>query len=468
MTTFLPGPTGRHVEDCLSAIERMDPALKAMITVTQESARAAARAEDEARSSGRAVGPLAGMVVTLKDVIRTAGVRTTNGSDIDRDFVPDEDAEVVRRLKDAGAIVVGKVNLHEYAYGGTSQNPFYGACRNPWDISRIPGGSSGGSGVAVASFMCDASLGTDTAGSGRLPAALCGVTALRPTSGAIPNRGITPLSAVFDTVSPMARSAVDVGRVFAAIAGYDPEDPFSSSHPVPRLRLEKYVDLSGLRIGVPADYFFDDVDPGVEEAVRAAIAQLAALGAQVLPLSLPDAAQAPGHFEKLFHSDAAYEHRARYADLRDRFGADTRQRLETLGRSFSAMDYAGAVVWMRRWQRRLEAVFAQVDLIAHPTTPTVAPTIDDCAATTTVTRRLAKFLYPWSLAQIPVLSLPAGLAEYGMPCGLSLAAPWWREDTLFRAGVAFQRATRWHLLEPPLVAEWRKAGSEGSDAQRPD
>lgn len=456
----------RHVEDCLSAIGWMDGTLKAMITVTAASARAAARAEDEAREAGRTVGPLAGMTVALKDMIHTAGVRTTNGSDIDRDLVPDEDAVVVRRLKEAGAIVVGKANLHEYAYGGTSQNPFHGACRNPWDVSRIPGGSSGGSGAAVAARMCDASLGTDTAGSGRLPAALCGITALRPTVGAIPNRGITPLSAFFDTVSPMARSAADVGRVFAAIAGYDPADPFSSSHSVPRLRLEEDADLSGLRIGVPVDYFFDDVDPGVEEVVRAAVARLAGLGAEVVSLPLPDAVEAPGHFEKLFHSDAAYQHRERYAHSRDRLGADTRQWLETLGRSFTAMDYAGARVWMRCWQRYLERVFEEVDLIAHPTAPTVAPTIADCAATTAVTRRLAKFLYPWSLAQLPVLALPAGLAEHGMPCGLSLAAPWWREGVLFRAGTAFQRVTRWHLLEPPLVAEWRKAGEGSGDAER--
>lgn len=456
----------RHVADCLSAIERMDGQLKAMITVTADSAYAAARAEDEARDAGRAVGPLAGMTVALKDVIRTAGVRTTNGSDIDRDMVPDVDAEVVRRLKEAGAIIVGKANLHEYAYGGTSQNPFHGACRNPWDLSRIPGGSSGGSGAAVASHMCDVSLGTDTAGSGRLPAALCGITALRPTSGAISNRGITPLSAFFDTVSPMARRVADVRSVFTAIASYDPEDPFSSPHPVSPLRSKEGVDLSGLRIGIPVDYFFEDVDPGVEDAVRAAIAELAALGAEVVPLPLPDAFQAPGHFEKLFHSDAAHEHRERYERFRDRMGADTRQRLETLGRSFSAMDYAGALVWMRRWQRQLERLFEHVDLIAHPTAPTVAPTIADCAATTAVTRRLAKFLYPWSLAQLPVLSLPAGFAEHGMPCALSLAAPWWREDVLFRAGMAFQQVTRWHLQEPPIVSEWRMARSGSGDAER--
>jgi aspartyl-tRNA(Asn)/glutamyl-tRNA(Gln) amidotransferase subunit A len=457
MTVDRSQAISRHVEQCLSAIERMDPTLRAMITVTAGPARDAARAQDVTRQEGRATGPLAGMTVALKDVIATAGVRTTNGSEIDRDVIPDEDAEVVRRLKAAGAIVVGKANLHEYAYGGTSQNPFYGACRNPWDIARIPGGSSGGSAAAAASFMCDASLGTDTAGSGRLPAALCGIGALRPTWGAIPNRGITALSPFFDTVSPMARSVADIARVFDAIAGHDAEDPFSSAPPMPRQATAADIGLGGLRIGVPEDYFFEDVDPGVEAATRAAILELASLDAEVVRLSVPDASLAPGHFEKLFHSDAAHEHRERYARSKDRLGTDTRERLEALGRSFSAMDYAGALAWMQRWKWQVARIFQEVDLIAHPTAPTVAPTIADCVATTAVTRRLAKFLYPWSLAQVPVLSLPVGLAEHGMPCGLSLAAPWWREDLLFRVGTAFQQATRWHHLEPPIVTEWRRA-----------
>lgn len=447
-----PGAVAALVERRLAAIEAQDAGLRAMITVTADTAREQAAHQDAAAAAGRSSGPLAGMTVTLKDVIHTAGVRTTNGSAIDSDFVPDADAEVVRRLKAAGAIVLGKNSLHEYAYGGTTQNPFFGSCRNPWASDRIPGGSSGGSGVAVAAGMCCASLGTDTAGSGRLPAALCGVTGLRPTSGAIPNRGVTPVSAFFDTISPMARSVTEVAAVFRAIAGHDPLDPFS----VPRTQLPPGPAgdgrLDGLRIGIPASYFLEGLDPGVEQATRAAIATLVALGAGVVVVDLPDPGATRGHFEALFHTDCAHEHRARYEAHADRLGADTRERLEMLGRSVTGMTYAAALSAMRVWQWQIATAFADVDLIAHPTAPMVAPTVAEAAGTTGTTRRLAVFLYPWSFAQVPVLSLPIGLAEHGLPCGLSLVAPQWHEERLFRVGEAFQRVTDWHLHHPPMLA----------------
>ena len=448
---LVPGTACSHVEHCLAAIDAFNPALKAMITVLPDQARAEARRQDDAAAAGRYIGPLAGVSVTLKDVIHTAGIRTTNGSDIDRDFVPAEDAEVVRRLKEAGAIIVGKANLHEYAYGGTTQNPFHGSCRNPWDTHRIPGGSSGGSAAAVASGMCLVSLGTDTAGSGRLPGSLCGVSALRPTSGAIPNRGVTAVSAFFDTISPMGRRVVDVARVFRAISGFDPADPFSSDHAVATGCRAHDGRLDGLRVGLPTRHFFDGIDRGVTEVVQAAITELESLGARLVDIDIEDADRASPHFEKLFHSDCAFEHSDRVSAHGDRLGPDTLERLSTLGGAFSAVEYARAMHFMRVWQWHVRRTFMQVDVIAHPTTPTVAPTLADVTGTTTATRRLAIFLYPWSLAQVPVLSIPAGIAEHGMPCGLSLAAPWGKEDVLFRVGEAFQRVTSWHLEEPDIV-----------------
>ncbi len=448
-----PGGAAALVERRLAAIDALNGRLRAMITVTADAARDLAKAQDRAVAAGHWSGPLAAMTVSLKDVIHTAGVRTTNGSDIDRDFIPSEDAEVVRRLKAAGAIVVGKNNLHEYAYGGTTQNPFHGSCRNPWDTERIPGGSSGGSGSSVAAGMCCASLGTDTAGSGRLPAALCGVTGLRPTSGAIPNRGVTAVSAFFDTISPMARSAVEVAAVFSAISGYDPKDPFSSDHPAARMPPRPDGRLKGLRIGIPANYFFDGVEPGVETATGLAIAQLENLGATTVSVDLPGAAETCGHFERLFHTDCAFEHRDRFAAHAGRLGADTRDRLESLGRSFTGMEYAAALSAMQVWRWNVKAAFSGIDVIVHPTTPAVAPTLVDARSTTSATRRLAVYLYPWSFAQVPVLSIPSGFAESGMPCGLSLVAPWWREDILFRIGDAYQRVTDWHLREPAILRD---------------
>lgn len=442
-----------RVNERLAAIDGLDHRLRAMITVMREEALQQAREQDQRSALGHYCGSLSGLTVSLKDVIHTAGTRTTNGSDIDRDFVPTEDAEIVRRLRAAGAIVIGKNNLHEYAYGGTTQNPFHGSCRNPWDDQRIPGGSSGGSGAAVAAGMSCVSLGTDTTGSGRLPASLCGVTGLRPTAGAIPNRGVTPVSQFFDTISPMARSVREVAAVFAALAGYDPDDPFSIDHATAGLPPRSDGRLDGLRIGLPRNYFFDQVDAGVMDAVDRALKQFERLGAVLVEIELPGAAETPRHFEKLFHSDGAFEHRVTFEQHADRLGADTRERLSTLGRAFTAMDYAGAMSNMMHWQRIVRNAFEGVDLIAHPTTPVVAPTLADVKGTTAATRRLAVFLYPWSHAKVPMISLPAGPAEAGMPCGVGLVAPWWREDLLFRAGDAFQRATDWHLALPPMLGE---------------
>jgi aspartyl-tRNA(Asn)/glutamyl-tRNA(Gln) amidotransferase subunit A len=452
-----PATVAAHVETCLTAIAANDEKLRAMITVLADDARAQAMQQDEAAYAGRHAGRLAGVTITLKDVIHTAGIRTTNGSDIDRDFVPDEDAEIVRRLKSAGAIILGKANLHEYAYGGTTQNPFYGSCRNPWDLSRIPGGSSGGSAVAVAAGMCLVSLGTDTAGSGRLPAALCGVSGLRPTSGAIPNRGVTTVSAFFDTISPMARRVSDIRSVFEIIAGPDPEDPFCGQPFNPPATYFPQNRLDGLRIGIPENYFLENIDPDVELAFQKGVTELEQLGAILVPVALPDAEQAPAHFEKLFHSDCAFEHARTMTNNANRLGADTNERLRTLGGAFTAVEYAAAMSFMRRWQWQVRRIFSTVDLIAHPTVPVVAPTLAEVTGTTAATRRLTVNLYPWSLAQVPVLTLPCGFAEHDMPCGMSLVAPWWHEDRLFSAGNAYQQVTDWHLREPEIVSE-RKAG----------
>jgi aspartyl-tRNA(Asn)/glutamyl-tRNA(Gln) amidotransferase subunit A len=448
-----PASTAAHVEHCLSAIARLDGRLKAMITTTADSARARAQALDALAARGERAGLLHGLTVTLKDVIHTAGVRTTNGANFPDEETPGEDAEVVTRLARAGAVTIGKANLHEFAYGGTTQNPFHGSCRNPWDIDRIPGGSSGGSGSGVAAGFAHASLGTDTAGSGRLPAALNGIAGLRPTPGRISLRGVTPVSAAFDTISPMARRVSDIAHLYAALAGYDPLDPVSVDRAVEDPITPMSAGVAGLRLGVPRRYFFEGMDAGVAKAIEAALVTLERLGARLIEVDVPSAESASLPFEQLFHTDGTGYHEERLARAPERYGTDTRERLTTLGGKVSGPTYARALVWAAAWRRRLEAVFAGVDALVHPSAPAVAPTVAECRSTTATTRRFTPYCYPWSLACVPVLSVPAGFAEHGMPCGLTIVAAWWREPMLFRIGEAYQRATDWHLREPAIVHE---------------
>jgi aspartyl-tRNA(Asn)/glutamyl-tRNA(Gln) amidotransferase subunit A len=440
------------VERSVAAMDEWEPHLKAMITRTTDVAAERAAALDALRKAGEASTSLQGVTVVLKDVIDEKGVRTTNGANFPSS-VATRDAEVTRRLRAAGAVFVGKANLHEFAYGGTTQNPFWGSCRNPWDTSRIPGGSSGGSAAAVAAGYCDLSLGTDTAGSGRLPAALTGITALRPTLGRISNRGVTPCSRFFDTVSPMARSVSLVARAFGCLAGYDPEDPLSVDRPVAPLDVISGSDLGGVRIGIAIGPYFDGgADPGVERAVGKATETLRGLGAICRPIVVPEIEDAPTRLETLFHTDAAAFHRDRMEKKPELFGDDIRERLATLGGSVTGIDYSDALLWVATWRRTLERLFENVDAIIMPAAPAVAPLVADCRRTTTVTRRLARYCYPWSVAGGPSLSVPCGRAEHNLPCGLLLAGRWCDEATILRIGAAYQAVTDWHRLTPPAPA----------------
>ena len=436
-------------EQCLERIERLDAELRVFVTVTADLARERARGADEALARGELLGPLHGLPVALKDNIDTAGIRTTAGAGFLADRVPREDAAVVERLDAAGAVLVGKVQLHELAYGGTTQNPHFGPCRNPWDPERIPGGSSGGSGAAVAAGMCAAALGTDTGGSVRIPAALNGVSGLRPTTGAISNRGLVWLTHSFDTIGPLARTVEDVAALYATLAGYDPEEPTSvpGSQGDPLAELE--TGIEGMRIGLPASFYFDDADEPVVAAVRAAGDALAGLGASVVEVELPGSAEALEAGTRIIWAEALATHRDRLAAEPESFGEDVRRRLPS-GEGVSGADYANAVQTGREWRRMLDGVFEEVDAILSPVSGAVAPLAADCETIET-TRKLTIRTYGWSLAGVPALAVPCGFSPEGMPIGMQLAAPAWREPTLFRIGAAYQRATDWHLREPPLV-----------------
>lgn len=436
------------VETYLGRIDELDGELRSYVTVCADAARAAATRADAALEGGTSLGPLHGLPVALKDNIDTAGIRTTMGSSFFADNVPAEDASVARRLADAGAVLLGKTQLHEFAYGATTQNPHHGLCRNPWDASRTPGGSSGGSGAATGAALCAAALGTDTGGSVRIPASLNGVSGIRPTLGRIPNTGVFHVSWSFDTVGPLARSLADMAAVFDVIAGYDADDPVSVNRQAPPLMGALERDPTGLRVGVPESFFFDDVEPEIIAATRAAADELAAAGLELVPIDVPGAEDAVETCTKIIWSEATAMHAERIENNPDGFGDDVRHRL-TFGHNVSGPEYALCVERRRNWRRSLERIFEQVDVVLSPMNGVVAPPAD--ADMIETTQRLTRFTYGWSLGDLPAISIPCGISDAGMPIGLQLAAAPWQDATLVSIAAAYQARTAWHEQLPSLL-----------------
>lgn len=435
-------------EACFARIGSLDVRLRAFITVTRQGALATAQQAATAIAGGSYKGPLHGIPLALKDLFDTADVRTTAGSKIMADRVPEEDAEATARLKAAGAVLLGKLNLHEFAYGATGVNPHYGATANPWDSTRITGGSSSGSGAAVASAMTLGALGTDTGGSVRIPSALCGITGLKPTYGRVSRRGVIPLSWALDHVGPMARSAADAALILGAVAGHDPGDETTSEEPVPDYA--KLLDdprLKSLRVGVPREYFFDDVDAEVLAAVRAAISLLADLKAEVSEVSLPRIGEAPAAVNAIMLPEALAYHQRWLAERPQDYGDDVRGRLE-MGLLYPALSYVQAQrlrsLIVEEWR---ENVFDRVDLLAVPTTPVPAPTLEEGDLQATLT--LIRFTNPFNLVGVPAVSIPCGFSGGGLPIGLQLVGRWFEEGTVLRAAHAYQQTTDWHKQVPP-------------------
>jgi aspartyl-tRNA(Asn)/glutamyl-tRNA(Gln) amidotransferase subunit A len=438
------------VHACLDAIERLDGQLRAFITVCAEDALAQAEAADKAAARGDWLGPLHGLPVALKDCIDVAGLRCTVGAGFFADRVASADAAVVRWLRAAGAILIGKANLHELCFGGTTQNEHYGRCRNPWDPRRIPGGSSGGSAVAVAAGMCWAALGTDTGTSVRAPSALCGLTGLRPTTGAVSNRGVYPLSPPYDTVGPLARSAADAARLFAVIAGHEPDERPGEAFTAPDVLATLTAGVAGLRILVPSNFFMAESDAEVQRLVMAAARQLEQMGAVLVEGPLPGAEQAQANLNAILYGDAAALHGERLRAAPEQFGYQVRVRIEP-GLTLTAMEYASCRRWLERWRRDVAALFAGgIDLVLTPAAGTTAPLIPSDEEVVAVTKRVSQLGWAWSAAEVPALVLPCGFSG-GLPVGLQLAAARWQEPVLFRAAHAYQSATDWHRARPPLA-----------------
>ena len=448
-----PGAVG-GVRRCLEHVRAYDCDVNAVITVVGEPALVEAAEADASARQGRSLGPLHGMPVMLKDNIETAGIRTTSGSKFFTNRVPAVDAEVVRRLKRAGAIVVGKTNMAEFALGGTTQNRHFGRCRNPWDLGRVPGGSSGGSAAAVASDMCVGALGTDTGGSIRIPAALTGVVGLRPTVGRVSNRGTTPVSPEHDTVGPIARSVVDVARLFSAIAADDAQDSSLAEQTLEDLLPTLDDPIDAVRVGLPTSFCFDRLHPDIADAVRAAAATLERLGAVLRDVDLPDIEPAFAAARGMIIADAAACHRERLANRPDDFGPDVREWLHD-GAAIRPHEYEGFVEWRRGWRRTVAELFQSIDLVLSPTVGIPAPRIAECEAMTEVTLDLTRLTTPWAFAGVPALSVPCGFSAQGLPVGLQLVAPWWNESLLLRVGAAYQSVTDWHLARPALLGDIR-------------
>ena len=427
----------------LRLVERHDGALRAFITTTPEHAFARARQADADLAAGRDRGPLHGIPVALKDLFLTAGVRTTAGSRIYEDYCPDHDAAVVERLHAAGAVSLGKTNMHECAYGITSANPHYGAVRNPWNQEHSPGGSSGGSGAAVAAGMVFAAMGSDTGGSIRIPAAFCGTVGLKPTYGRVSRFGAFPLGYTLDHMGPLTRSVHDAALVLNAIAGHDPRDETSSRRPVPDYVPKDGCSIRGLAIGIPENFYYDRLDPEVESAVRGALARAESLGAEVIPVRVPDidAVNAVSRVILLAEASAVWEpHLAR----RDMFGPDVLALFDQ-GRLVPATDYVNAQRLRRRLRQEFDRLWADVDCLFTPTTPNLAPRIGD-----TIVRlggrdedvRLAttRLMRGINLLGLPALSIPCGVSASGLPIGLQIVGARWEEELVLRIGAALEDA----------------------------
>jgi len=451
------GAAEQTVAHNLAQIEAHDDVLKVNITVRADEARQEAKAADAASANGQWLGLLHGITVALKDNIATAGVRTTSGSEHFKDHVPDEDAPVVTKLKGAGAIILSKVNMAEFAFGGTTQNAYFGSCRNAWNSDHIPGGSSGGSGAAVAAEMAQVALGTDTGGSVRLPACINGVVGMKPTMGRVSNRGVTPLSLWFDTVGPMAYSAEDVARVLAVIDGYDPLDTSATDGPGDEIIRGLHDGIAGVRIGVPTSYFFDDVDPEIERLVRDGIDVLKSLGAVIVDVDVPRFEQAQERMTKMLYPDVLAFHAERLATAPEKFGDEVRTRLQ-IGKDIPAEEFARSVQWRLNWIQELkQTTFAAVDLVVTPTIKIQTPAVHGDALgqggqpLAAITHKLGANTFGWSFAGNPGVSVPVGLVN-GLPVGMQLVGPWWHDGAVLRAAVAYQSVTEWHRARPALVA----------------
>jgi aspartyl-tRNA(Asn)/glutamyl-tRNA(Gln) amidotransferase subunit A len=448
-------------EACLRRIEAVNPPLNAFVTIAREQALEAARELEAESGRGRWRGPLHGIPVAFKDNIDTAGIRTTGASALFRDRTPDEDADVVSRLKQAGAIVLGKLNLHEFALGGTSAVTDFGPVRNPWALDHHPGGSSGGNAAAIAADLCFGTLGTDTGGSIRIPAAYCGIVGLKPTAGRVSNRGVIPNSWTFDTVGPMCKTVEDAALMLSVIAGYDAHDPTSVDAPAADYARAVREGTSRLRVGVPRTPFYENLDPEVASASETALDVIREIAGTVTDVQLP---AAPGLMAVA--SAEIYAYHAPWITKTPELYQEATRRIVLGGAEARPEAYIEGLRRVQLARRAITEVFGSIDLLVTPTTGDVASRIPALASAPAPVgpagrggrggpaggggaagfRNTSYF----SFYGLPAISVPCGFTAAGLPIGLQISGAPFAEGTVFALAHAYEQATQWHTRRPAL------------------
>jgi aspartyl-tRNA(Asn)/glutamyl-tRNA(Gln) amidotransferase subunit A len=441
----------------LDRITSLDGSLKSFITVAADAAMAAAREAEAAVAGGRPLGPLHGVPLGLKDLYDTAGIPTTGGSKILAQRVPTADATVVRRLREAGMIVLGKLNMVEFAYGPEGRNPHYGHARNPWDVAthRMAGGSSSGSGVAVAAGLVPVALGSDTGGSIRIPCSLCGLTGIKPTYGRVSRAGVLPLSWSMDHVGPMTRNAADTALVLGAMAGYDAADPTTSVLPVPDYMATLTGDLRGVRVGLLRSFFLDGAATDVRAAVETAARALEKAGAVVDEVALPGVRHVAAGALAVVATEAMTYHAAWLRTRRGDYDPDVSTRLMA-GAFVTGVHYVRGQQARALMRREVDDALARRDVLLAPATPITAPGIDERQTTlgdgpSDIRSALIRLTRPFNFSGHPACSLPCGFSSDGLPIGMQLVGRPFDEATVLRVADAYQRVTDWHARRPVLA-----------------
>jgi aspartyl-tRNA(Asn)/glutamyl-tRNA(Gln) amidotransferase subunit A len=437
-------------EAALKRIEAIDGKLHCFITLTADRALHQAKQAEQELGSGKDRGPLHGIPIALKDLYMTQGIRTTCHSAVLKNWVPDNDATAATKLREAGAILLGKVGLHEFAFGGPSVDAPFPAVRNPWNTAHIPGGSSSGSGAALAAGLCYGSLGSDTGGSIRTPSSHCGVVGIKPTYGRVSRYGVIPLSWSLDHAGPMARSVEDCAILLQAIAGYDAKDPASAKAAVPDFSSSLRQGIKGMRIGVPrADWFNENLgtDAEMEALFNQALKTLEELGAVIIEIDGKPFSTARKANQTILVCEAYAYHEKRLREAREKFGSSVRRRMLE-GAFLSAADYVTAQRARSVLNGQIRQNFSRVDVFATPS----APRPPDAFATMDPNEQNLRpsFTNPFNLTGLPAISVPCGFTDGKLPVGLQIAAPSFEEVLLFRVAHTYEQATEWHKRRPVL------------------
>ncbi|MDR4948077.1 amidase [Neobacillus cucumis] len=428
-------------ESIFNRIKAFDKEINSYVEVNEEKAIESAKRAEREISNGEYKGALHGIPMALKDILHFKGETSALGSKIHKDFIAEDDAAVVSKLKEAGVVFTGKLNMHEYAWGGTTNNPHFGPTRNPWNLSKIPGGSSGGSGAAVAADLTIASLGTDTGGSIRMPAAACGIVGLKPTHGRVSKSGCFPLSWSLDHIGPMTKTVEDAAILLEYIAGYDKNDPTTVSIPVDRYSSYLTGDIKGKVIGIEEDYFFHNVGESIELLVRKAIDQMEAMGAKVEIVKIPTLKYAQFAEMMTCYAEGGTIHSRNIRERPEDFGEDTRIDIK-LAQAISSTDYLQAQQVRNMMKREFAEIFEQVDVLVAPMLPIMPPDIGDTSANT-----LGLYSCPANLTGLPAISLPCGMSE-GLPVGMQIIGPAFEERKVLNFAYAFEKTNPLNGMKP--------------------